>query len=132
MKILIVDDDRVNISLLSNYLAECGEGTSAVNGEDALGMIQQAMQAGNPYELVCLDIMMPRMNGHETLTTIREMEQSTYNVSGRKANIIMISALDDIGTIKKSFHNLCNAFLTKPVNRKELIKKVRELQDEVG
>lgn len=129
MKILIVDDDHISIALLSNYLEESGTCDTAANGEEALHAVQDAMQKGEPYDLICLDILMPNIDGHETLRTIREFEKSTFNVSGKTAKIIMITALNDIETIKTSFKHMCDGYLTKPLNKKELMRQLIDLED---
>ena len=127
MKILIVDDDQTSAKLLDGYLKMYGECHIAESGEEGLEAIKYAMQNNAPYELVTLDIMMPIIDGHETLKTIRELERSTFNVSGKSAKIIMVSALDDINTVMKSFQELCDAYLTKPVIRKDLFNELVKL-----
>jgi two-component system chemotaxis response regulator CheY len=127
MKILIVDDDQTSAKLLVGFLKMYGECHIAESGEEGLEAIMHAMQNNAPYELVTLDIMMPVTDGYETLRTIRELERSTLNVSGKTASIIMISALDDITTVMKSFEELCDAYLTKPVIRKDLFNELVKL-----
>ena len=127
MKILIVDDDQTSAKLLDSYLKIYGECHIAESGEEGLEAIKHAMEKYSPYELVTLDIMMPITDGHETLIKIRELERSTLNVTGKTAKIIMISALDDISTVMKSFEELCDAYLTKPVIRKDLFTALIDL-----
>jgi len=127
MKILIVDDDQTSAKLLNSYLKMYGDCHIADSGEEGLEAIKYAMQNNAPYELITLDIMMPITDGHETLKTIRELERSTLNISGKTAKIIMVSALDDINTVMKSFEELCDAYLTKPVIRKELFNELIKL-----
>lgn len=127
MKILIVDDDKTSAKLLDGFLKMYGECHIAESGEEGLEAIMHAMQNNAPYELVTLDIMMPITDGYETLKTIRELERSTLNVSGKAATIIMVSALDDITTVMKSFEELCDAYLTKPVIRKDLFNELVKL-----
>lgn len=127
MKILIVDDDQTSAKLLDSYLKMYGECHIAESGEMALEAIKYAMQNNSPYELVTLDIMMPITDGHETLKIIRELERSALNVSGKMAKIIMISALEDINTVMKSFEELCDAYMTKPVIRKNLFNELIKL-----
>ncbi len=124
MKILIVDDDRTNAKLLLSYLKGFGECHEANNGQEALEAIKLGMEAGNPYELICLDIMMPIIDGHETLKTIREFEKTTFNIAGKAAKIIMTTALDDIETVMGSFRELCDGYLTKPIRKEEFFKEL--------
>lgn len=127
MKILIVDDDRTTAALLLTYLSQSGKCSVVNSGEEALDTIKDAMERGNPYDLICLDILLPTIDGLETLRTIREFEQSTYNVSGKISKIIMISALDDIKTIQRAFRELCDGYLTKPVKKEDLLEKINEV-----
>ena len=127
MKILIVDDDQTSAKLLDSYLKMYGECHIAETGVEGLEAIRHAMQNNDPYELITLDIMMPDVDGHEALKTIRKIEESDLNVSGKVAKIIMISALADINTVMKSFVELCDAYLTKPVIRKDLFAQLIKL-----
>lgn len=127
MKILIVDDDQTTAKLLLTYLSQSGKCTVVNSGEEALDTIKDAMERGNPYDLICLDILLPSIDGLETLKTIREFEQSTFNVSGKISKIIMISALDDIKTIQRAFRELCDGYLTKPVKKSDLLEKIDEV-----
>lgn len=127
MKILIVDDDETNVKLLFSILKESGNCYSAEGGKEALDAIQNAMKGNAPFDLICLDIMMPGIDGIETLKTIREMEDSTFNVSGKRSKIIMVSALDDIDTIMTAFREFCDGYLTKPVRKADLIEKMEEI-----
>jgi len=127
MKILIVDDDPTSAKLLYSYLKEYGQCVKAADGEEALEEIRDAMEAEEPYDLICLDIMMPQIDGHETLKSIREFEQSTFNRSARTAKIVMTTALDDIQTVLRSYNELCDAYLTKPIRKEKLIKAMGEM-----
>ncbi|MEE4241394.1 MAG: response regulator [Desulfopila sp.] len=128
MKFLIVDDNETSAGLLLNYLKDSGECHVAYSGEEALNTIQSAMETGDPYDVICLDIMMPIIDGIETLRTIRELEQSTFNISGRKSAIIMTSALDDIKTIMRSFKEMCDGYLTKPIKKRDLLDKIDQVK----
>lgn len=126
MKILIIDDDQTSATLLLSFLKEQGECRVATNGVEGLDSIKLAMEAGEPFDLICLDIVMPEIDGHETLRTIREFEDSTYNITGKKAKIIMTSARDDMGTIMQSFRDLCDGYLVKPLRKNDILLKMKE------
>lgn len=127
MKILIVDDDDTNVKLLFTILKDFGNCYSAKDGKTALESIQRAMEGNSHFDLICLDIMMPEIDGIETLKTIRELEESTFNVSGKRSKIIMVSALDDIETIMIAFREFCDGYLTKPIRREDMIGKLKEV-----
>lgn len=76
MKSLIVEDDFTTRLLMQKFLAPYGESHVAINGEEAIAVFTNAINSGDPYQLICLDIMMPEMNGHVVLQEIRAIEES--------------------------------------------------------
>ncbi|MEN8141227.1 MAG: response regulator [Thermodesulfobacteriota bacterium] len=114
MKILIVEDDRIARKVITKYLVKYGKIEVADNGLEALTAFETARQGGEGYDLVCLDIMMPKMNGHETLAAMRQSERAANIAPDKRCTIIMTTALDDSQNILKSFDNDCNGYITKP------------------
>ena len=114
MKILIAEDDFIARKVLSNFLTKYGEIDVTENGQMALKLFTQKLEAGEGYDLVCLDIMMPRLNGHEALEAIRQIESKQGAKSIKRAKVIMTTALDDSQNILKSFNNQCDGYITKP------------------
>ncbi len=128
MRILIVEDEFISRALLMEMLAAHGLCHVAVDGREAIDVIEQAMRSGKPYDLVCLDIMMPEVDGQEVLAEIRKLE-TQYALTGRNATkVIMTTALADSENIMKAFsEGLCEAYLTKPINRSKLLATLRDL-----
>ena len=114
MKILIAEDDFIARKVLSNFLTKYGEIDVTENGQMALNLFTQKLEKGDGYDLVCLDIMMPRLNGHEALEAIRLIESKQESAPIKRAKIIMTTALDDSQNILKSFNNQCDGYITKP------------------
>ncbi len=114
MKILIAEDDFIARKVICKFLEKYGQTDLADNGQDALRSFTAALNEGEPYELVCLDIMMPKMNGHEALIAIRKVEEQSGINPEKRCTIIMTTALDDSQNILKSFDNNCNGYITKP------------------
>lgn len=128
MKTLIVEDDFLARSLLSTLLSEYGVCHVAVNGQEALDAISRAMDEGSPYDLVCLDIMMPVMDGQEALLELRKMEEARGIQGLNATKVIMVTAIDDSKNIMKAFRQgLCEAYLTKPLDRNKLISYIKDL-----
>ena len=75
MRVLVVEDDFISRRLLCRYLEPHGECDVAVNGNEALSAFKQALSSGQYYDLICLDIMMPGMDGQETLKRMRILER---------------------------------------------------------
>ena len=128
MRILIVDDD-VDISrLISKYLTPYGECDVSVNGQDAVESVKLSFEEAHPYDLICLDIMMPNLDGQDALKKIRDIEKEKGVKVGEGAKIIMVTALDDDDQRLVSFLRLCDGYITKPLQKAELIEKLQEIE----
>ena len=128
MKILIVEDDLVSRTLLQAFLAEYGSLHVAVNGREAVDAVRLALNADEPYDLICLDIMMPEMDGQSALQKIRAMEKSK-GIRGREGSkILMTTALYDPANMIRSYRSRCDAYLVKPINRAKLTEELRKLR----
>lgn len=127
MKCLIVEDDFTARKLLQMCLSDYGDCFIAVNGREAVEAVRQALDEGQPYDLICLDIMMPEMDGHEALRKIRriEEERKTYGLDGVK--VIMTTALDDSKDIIGAFRTGCEAYIVKPVRKEKLLGEMQKL-----
>lgn len=128
MKILIAEDDFVSRTLLQEMLQPYGTCHLAANGEEAVRAFASMLERHTPYNLICLDIMMPGMNGQEALKQIREMEQQR-GIGGKDAvRIIMVSALDDPKNIMQALvRGPCDGYLTKPLDQGKMIKLLADL-----
>lgn len=127
MKILIVEDDFTARCLLQEILKPYGDCHVAVNGKEALEAFRDALDEDKPYDLLCLDIMMPEMNGHETLKAVRaeEIKRDIHGLDGVK--VIMTTALSDPKNIMRSFREQCEAYVTKPIDTETLLKEIKAL-----
>ena len=127
MKILIVEDDCSLQDLMQLYLADYGTCDVAGNGFEALEAIEQAIVAGQPYDLVCMDVMMPEMNGMEALKKIRQMEFKHFSEGLASVKIIMITAKDMAKDMMNAYDAGCEAYITKPFTQKKLLEQIRQL-----
>ena len=127
MRTLIVEDDFTSRVLLQSFLAQYGECHVALNGKEAVSAYRIAQDAGQPYNLVCMDIMMPEMDGQTALKEIRAIEQMKGTFSTDGAKIIMTTALDDVKNVMQSFDALCDAYLFKPIDTSRLLGHIKEL-----
>ena len=100
MRILIVDDHEINRMILQKILSPMAECDDAVDGIEGLEAFKEAYASGNPYDLICLDLLMPRMNGYNTLKKIREFEQKEMVPDEKRVRVIVITCVDD-GQSKK-------------------------------
>jgi two-component system chemotaxis response regulator CheY len=127
MRSLVVEDDFTSRNMLHRILLKYGDCDVAANGREALKAIKQARKAGAPYEMICLDILMPGMNGHEVLRELRkeEAEEGIHGLDGVK--VIITSMLDNSKTIMQAFREQCEGYLVKPFDVNKLGDLVRDL-----
>lgn len=124
---LIVDDDAVCRALLKEFLSQYGHCTFAYDGQEAIDAVRLALEDQQPFNLICLDIMMPGTNGHEALAAIRQLED-THGICGSdRVNVIMTTALRDSKHCIRSFREGCECYLTKPIDENELLDSMRRL-----
>jgi two-component system chemotaxis response regulator CheY len=124
---LIVDDDGVCRELLRDYLSPHGRCDLAYDGREAIDAVRLALEDEDPYDLVCLDIMMPGTSGHDALKAIRalEAERGIHGSDGVK--VIMTTALRDSKHCIQSFKEGCECYVTKPIDQDVLLGKMHEL-----
>lgn len=127
MKILIVEDDNVSRKFLFKFLSDYGECDICVDGMEALDTFMMAIKDGEPYDLICLDIMMPKLDGIRTLKAIRQIEKREGIEEDKKCKIIMTTALNDTGTIMQTYNNDCEAFAVKPINTQKFLEAMKRL-----
>jgi two-component system chemotaxis response regulator CheY len=123
-RILLAEDDFASRLLLQTFLSGHGECHVAVNGREAVEAFRSAYERGQPYDLVCTDIMMPEMDGREAVRQIRAFEETRGVSSTRGAKIIMTTAVNDIKEVMQCFGELCDAYLTKPIDLNQLLNQM--------
>ena len=121
MKALIVEDDFTNRVLLQTLLGKYGSCHVALNGKEAVQAFRLALENYHAYNLVCMDVVMPEMDGHEAVKQIRECEESLGVLPFQQVKIIMITALKDPANLLKAASEQCDAYLTKPINTRMLL-----------
>jgi two-component system chemotaxis response regulator CheY len=126
MRTLIVEDDFTSRLLLQTFLAKYGECHVAVNGKEAITAFRAARESAQFYDLICMDIMMPEMDGQTAIKEIRAIETADGTLSTNGAKIIMTTALDDVKNVVQSFQSLCDAYLFKPIDTGKLVGHMRD------
>ena len=122
---LIVDDEETTRYILKAILEEYFECDLVESGDAALCSFDQAHMEESPYSLICLDIMMPGMDGLQVLNHIRGTEIALVIPPNQEAMVIIISADTAPATILKSFFDCgASSYLTKPIHRKKLIQEL--------
>jgi two-component system chemotaxis response regulator CheY len=127
MRTLIVEDDFTSRLLLQAVLSRYGECHVAINGKEAVEAFRLSLNNGRRYNLICMDIMMPEMDGKEAVREIRALEEGVGILSTSGAKIIMVTALDDVKNVITSFKALCDAYIFKPVDTAQLLTQLKSL-----
>ena len=127
LKMLIVEDDFPSCEVLKEYLSEYGDCTTTANGVEGVEAFRNALDAGAPYDLVCLDIMMPEMDGHEALRAIRQIEQEHGILESSGVRVIMTTAKDRSRDMIEAFDEGCASYIIKPVDQEKLVAEMQKL-----
>ena len=127
MKTLIVEDEFTSRLVLQEILKRYGTVHVAVNGIEAIQAVRIAMDDDEPYDLICLDILMPKMDGHEALRSIRGMEERKGIISPHGAKILMTTAIDNMKSVFEAFQGLCDGYLVKPIDKAKLLAELHKV-----
>jgi two-component system chemotaxis response regulator CheY len=127
MRILVAEDDLVSRQFMSKSLARYGECITAADGMEALEVYLASVKKGDYFDLICLDIMMPRTDGIRVLRIIRKLEKRD-NFSGRPAKIILLAAMTDKNYAGVASKAGGNAYVSKPLDDEHLEKVMKKLE----
>lgn len=127
MRILIAEDDYVSRKFLYKFLSTFGECDVTVDGMEAIEVFLSALESGDYYDLVCLDIMMPEVDGVKALKTIRLLEEERKISKEHRAKIIMTTALNDPDGIFKTYELGSEAYAVKPIDTVKLVEVMTKL-----
>ncbi len=132
MKFLVVEDGFLNRHHLCKLLSPYGSVDVAIDGHEAVEAIQIALEHQEPYDLVCLDIIMPGMDGNEALKQIREMEKGSGYDPGQGMKILMTTASDDRTRVMEAFRDQCDGYLIKPIWEEAMLEAIQDVGLTVG
>ena len=127
MKILLAEDDFVTRKYMSNFLSKYGECDVTVDGMEAVDAFMMAMEDGEPYDLVCLDIMMPVMDGYQALVGIRNLEKERGIPAEKAVKVIMTTALNEEKNVKMAFELGCTIYSGKPIDQERFEQALKKL-----
>ncbi len=134
MKVLIAEDDFASRKFMLRFFEKYGECDVTVDGKEAVEAYKMAIECGEPYDLICLDIMMPEMDGHQALKTIRKIEEENGVAEDDRIKIVMTTALSETRHVTKAFENGCTAYAGKPINQDKLeamLKKFKLIEEQL-
>lgn len=127
MRILIVEDDFVSRNTMLRFLSNYGQCDISVNGQEALEAFTMAAKEDKAYDLICLGIIIPILDGFQVLKGIRDMEIELEIPNDKKAKIIMTTSLSEKKYVEKAFELGCTAYAGKPINQEKFVKTLKKL-----
>ena len=127
MKILLAEDDFVTRKFMTGFLSKYGECDVTVDGMEAVDAFMMALDEGEPYDLVCLDVMMPAMDGYQALVSIRNLEKEHQISQEDSVKVIMTTALNDEQNVKMAFDLGCSVYSGKHINQEKFEQALTKL-----
>lgn len=129
MRILVVEDDFASRRMMQRLLAQYGEVDVVVDGEEAVDAFRLAWDESRPYDIVFMDIMMPRVDGQEALRRIRAVEKEMGIRTVDEVKIVMTTVMEDPKNVIEAFHEGgATAYLVKPID----VEKLRSELEKIG
>lgn len=128
MKILLAEDDFVTRKFMVNFLSKYGECDVTVDGMEAVDAFMMALEDGEPYDLVCLDIMMPVMDGYQALVGIRNLEKERDIPQEKAVKVIMTTALNEERNVNMAFELGCTVYSGKPIDQEKFEQVLKKLE----
>lgn len=128
MKILIVDDELVSRSKLEAILENFGQCTSVESGEAAVGAVRSSIEAGDPFQLITLDIAMPGMSGTQALYEIRCLEAESGLTPLPKARIVMVTAQSNRDSLITCVQAGCDDYVIKPFDQEMILQRLTRFE----
>lgn len=127
MKILLAEDDFATRKFMAGFLSKYGECDITVDGMEAVDAFLMALEDKEPYDLVCLDIMMPVMDGYQALMGIRNLEKQKNIPQEKAVKVIMTTALNDEANVKMAFELGCTIYSGKPIDQDRFEQALKKL-----
>jgi two-component system, chemotaxis family, chemotaxis protein CheY len=125
MRALIVDDDFYSRIMLHDMLGRVADCHIAVNGEEAVDAFKRALEDGRPYDLVCLDLVMPEMDGQQALREMRALEAENGRDQEKGCVIFVVSMVEDNRETNEAFFlGGADCFLVKPIEEARLMAEL--------
>lgn len=125
---LIVDDSRYQRHLIIQALDGRFTTEEAADGRQAVALFQAAWEAGRPFDLIVMDILMPELSGHDALAGIRRLEEAAGAPGQRRTPAVMLSSLDDpANMLRAQFESGAQAYVTKPFTPQTLLEALASL-----
>jgi two-component system chemotaxis response regulator CheY len=128
MKILVAEDDFGSRKMMQKLLEPYGDVDVVVDGQEAVDAFTLAWEESAPYHLIFMDIMMPRIDGHEALKRMREYERGLGVIPAKATKVIMTSVLEDSRNVIEAYYGgSATSYLIKPIDLDKLADELERL-----
>jgi len=127
MRILIAEDDPASRKFLFKYMSSYGECDVTIDGIEAIEAFILGLDTGKPYDLICLDVMMPKIDGIKAIKTIRELEELRGIEENKRIKIIVTTALGETDYIISAFTTGLEVYVNKPIELDKLEEAMKKL-----
>ena len=127
MHILIAEDDMTCAMILSSLLKPYGDAVVVDNGEAVISTFTAALVKQQPFDLVCLDIKMPGLDGQTCLSCLRAIEKGFGKDCWNACKVLMTTGVQSRENVMAAFRHQCEGYLVKPIERAELTKHLAGL-----
>jgi two-component system chemotaxis response regulator CheY len=128
LQILLVEDDFASQLLMRTFLARFGACDVVVNGREAVQAFRTALEGSRRYDLICMDIMMPEMDGREAMRQVRDLEEAHGIFPPDGTKIFMTTAVSDRKEVIRCFQDFCDAYIRKPIDLANLLRQMKAHQ----
>jgi two-component system chemotaxis response regulator CheY len=128
MRTLIVEDDYTSQIILENALKSFSSCDAVTNGVEAVAGFRRALDEARPYDLICMDIMMPELNGQDALRQIRHIEKTMDVPAADEVKVVMTTALSETRQVADAlFKGGASAYFVKPIHIDHFLKELKAL-----
>ena len=128
MRTLIVDDSFLFRKMIADVIQEFGRYDVACDGREAMHALDLSWSRNESYDLITLDVDMPRASGREVLNFLRSREAELGIQPGHGAKVIMTTCHKDSSTVLGSFRDGCESYLVKPLSGAKILREMRRLE----
>lgn len=128
MRALVVEDDFGSRKMLQKLLLPYGECDIVIDGEEAVEAFTIAWESFRPYDVIFMDIMMPKLDGQEALKRIRKLERDLGVAASNEVRIVMTTVLDDPRNVLDAYNKGgATSYMVKPIDRTKLAGELERL-----
>lgn len=127
MRTLIVEDVHFLALILQRIIEPYSKSDFAHNGTVAIEKYTKAFTKGSAYDLICLDLLLPEMDGFEVLRSVRQFEDEFNLPPEKRTKVIVVSTFNDQKTVAKAHAAGCDSYISKPFRKYMVLKTIEKL-----